>query len=152
MSRAPSNTGSGPTIADATNPRQNANNHTATTRTRASSRDSPSGPSIVSTPTPPPVDVSIVTAGADATYAAKGLPCTVMATAVEVTAAEHVAAALDALGDVDRFTGDTRAHLIAALKRDPIEPGTLAQAARVAGIVIARAQLAKELIRDAQAA
>jgi len=74
----------------------------------------------------------------------------VMAAVIEVTAAAYVVAALDALADADRYGGDTCAHLRAALVQDPIEPGTLARAARVVDITIASAQRAKALIRDAQ--
>jgi hypothetical protein len=71
-----------------------------------------------------------------------------MAAILVRTRTDEITDALRALSDAERYLNDTRAHLMQALSDG--EPGTLAQARRVAGIVAGCVVTARTFIGEAQ--
>lgn len=72
-----------------------------------------------------------------------------MASMLERTAADEITDALTALGHLERYARDVRAHLDAAMRQTAPE-GSLAQAARVAATVTAAADQVQSGIRMAR--
>lgn len=71
-----------------------------------------------------------------------------MAAIIERTTTEDLAEALRTLGAAERHLHDVRAHLDQALKQSTPEPGTIAQARRVTGIVAGCVAEAQRILRN----
>ena len=73
-----------------------------------------------------------------------------MAIVAARTVTEDIADALSALDELTRYAGDTRAHLMAALRQDEPLPGTLDGARNAAAITAACAGQMFDRIRAAR--